>query len=280
MDQFNASLKRLKLKSVDILYLHSPDANTPILDTLFVINKLFQQNKFKRFGLSNYASWQISEIMALCDKYHLVQPTVYEGLYNAICRDIELELVPCLKRYNIAFYAYNILAGGLLCDKHKYDQLESNSIAKGRFQKRKHYMQRFWHKSLFDGIDLIKNTLKRVHGDKYMDKTSIVDASLRWIRFHSVLSKDMMETNPNGVIIGAGTHKHFLSNLDSLENNKPLNEDVVKAFDRAWNMAKKDTPSYIGNHHDVFYTKTIFHESKTNDIIKTIDNALQFLADN
>ena len=68
------SLERLQVNCVDIFYLHAPDHNTPIEETLSACQKLYESKlilcliyivfncldgKFKELGLSNYASWQV-----------------------------------------------------------------------------------------------------------------------------------------------------------------------------------------------------------------------------
>ena len=42
---------------VKILYLHAPDHETPLLETLTAINDLYKEGKFEEFGLSNFSSW-------------------------------------------------------------------------------------------------------------------------------------------------------------------------------------------------------------------------------
>ena len=42
---------------VKILYLHAPDHETPLLETLTAINDLYKERKFEEFGLSNFSSW-------------------------------------------------------------------------------------------------------------------------------------------------------------------------------------------------------------------------------
>lgn len=36
--------------------------------------------------------------------------TVYQGIYNALERRVELELFPCLRKFGMRFYAYSLLA--------------------------------------------------------------------------------------------------------------------------------------------------------------------------
>ena len=88
-------------------YLHGPDRKTPYEDTLRAVNELYKEGKFKRFGISNYMSWEVAEIVGICRANGWVQPTVYQGIYNAVQRKVEPELFPCLRKYGIAFYEFN-----------------------------------------------------------------------------------------------------------------------------------------------------------------------------
>lgn len=65
--QLQVSLSRLQCKSIDIFYLHWPDHNTKIEESLKTMNDLYKEGKFKRFGLSNYSAWQVKDIMRFCE---------------------------------------------------------------------------------------------------------------------------------------------------------------------------------------------------------------------
>merc|ERR1719181_2146311 len=99
---------------VDVYYLHNPDATTPILETLAAVDGLHKAGKIRELGLSNYAAWEVCHIHHLCAAHGFVKPTVYQGMYNGITRDVERELLPCLRALGMRFYAYNPLCGGLL----------------------------------------------------------------------------------------------------------------------------------------------------------------------
>lgn len=47
----------------------------------------------QEFGLSNFFSWEVAEFVAIAKKNGWIQPTVYQGRYNAIERGIEAECV-------------------------------------------------------------------------------------------------------------------------------------------------------------------------------------------
>uniref|UniRef100_A0A3Q2WZ53 Aflatoxin B1 aldehyde reductase member 4-like n=1 Tax=Haplochromis burtoni TaxID=8153 RepID=A0A3Q2WZ53_HAPBU len=111
--QLETSLQRLRTDCVDLFYLHAPDHQNPIEDTLRACNDLHKEGKFKELGLSNYVSWEVAEIVCICRHNNWIVPTVYQGMYNATTRQVETELLPCLRYYGMRFYAYNPLAGSL-----------------------------------------------------------------------------------------------------------------------------------------------------------------------
>lgn len=57
--QLRTSLERLGTDCVDLLYLHWPDYNVDINQTLKILNEYYKQRKFLRFGLSNFPAWQV-----------------------------------------------------------------------------------------------------------------------------------------------------------------------------------------------------------------------------
>ncbi|KAI4574406.1 hypothetical protein MJT46_003685 [Ovis ammon polii x Ovis aries] len=59
-------------------------------------------------------------------------PFCLQGMYNATTRQVETELLPCLRRFGLRFYAYNPLAGGLLTGRYKYEDKDGKQPV-GRF---------------------------------------------------------------------------------------------------------------------------------------------------
>lgn len=93
------------------------------------VNDLYHEGKFSRLGISNYMSWEVAQIQELCIAHGWIRPKVYQGVYNALHRSIEQELMPCLRKYGMSFYNYNPLAGGYLTDRYHRDDkdLEAGS---------------------------------------------------------------------------------------------------------------------------------------------------------
>lgn len=221
--QLTESLARLEQDAFDLFYLHMPDLNTPISATLACVDKHYRQGKFKRFGLSNYAAWQVAEIVELCKQNDWVQPTVYQGMYNALTRDVERELLPCLANYNISFYVYNPLAGGMLTGKHA--SVDANPQS-GRFASFDGYQDRYWKPDMF----AVMNSFA-----KACEACSIApaNAAIRWLVNHS----DITNNADNAIILGASTSEHLKQNLAACTQG-PLPDAVLQALDNGWQQVR------------------------------------------
>lgn len=230
LDQANESLKRLHIKSIDTLYLHFPDPNTPIEYALEGCAQLYEERKFKKLGLSNFPAWLVGEVHNICDKHGWMLPKVYEGLYNPLSRNAERELNRALDYYDMCFYAYNPLAGGILTDKYSG---KNKTLKDGRFINRPNYQQRYWKDSYFEAADRIK----RVCGKYNMD---IVEATYRWLAYHSMLNGD----RGDAIIIGASRLSQLETNMTTLENGE-LPEEVLSVIEEAWKICKADAPEYF-----------------------------------
>merc|ERR1712225_76070 len=118
-EHFNTSLKELGADCVDIFYLHAADRSIPFAETLEAVNKLHKEGKFVQLGLSNFTAFEVAEVVMTCKYNNWVRPTIYQGMYNAITRSLEHELIPACKKYGLDVVVYNPIAGGLFSGKYK-----------------------------------------------------------------------------------------------------------------------------------------------------------------
>lgn len=228
--QVNESLARLGRDCVDIVYLHFPDPATPVISVLEACADLHEQGKFKELGLSNFPAWMVADVWHICDKHGWVKPTIYQGIYNPLTRKAETELNACLDHYGMRFYAFNPMAGGLLTGRYgKFEDAPTD----GRFTHRPNYQGRYWKKSYFDAVEIIKSAAEK-HG------ITSIEATYRWLAYHSMLNGD----RGDGILIGASKMSHLKQNMESVEKG-PLPDDVLAAFEEAWNISKKDSPEYF-----------------------------------
>lgn len=228
--QVNESLERLGLNRVDTVYLHFPDPFTPVKSVLEACNELHSQGKFSELGLSNFPAWMVADVWHLCDKNGWVKPTVFEGIYNPLTRRAEKELNACLNNFGMRFYAYNPMAGGLLTGRYSKFEEEPGD---GRFTHRPNYQERYWKKSYFDAVAYLMDAVE-AYG------ITIIEATYRWLAYHSMLDGD----RGDAIIIGASKLNHLLQNMETVKAG-PLPQNVVEAFEKAWEISKPDSPDYF-----------------------------------
>lgn len=228
--QLNESLARLRRDSVDTVYLHFPDPATPVESVLEAMAVLHGQGKFKELGLSNFPAWMVADVWNICDRRGYVKPTVYQGIYNPLTRRAEAELDACLDHFGMRFYAYNPMAGGLLTGRYaRFEDAPSD----GRFTHRPNYQKRYWKKSFFEAVELVRRA-----AEKYGLGT--VEAVYRWLAFHSMLRPE----RGDAILIGASKPGHLQQNMDAVKAG-PLPGEVVQAFEQAWALTKADSPEYF-----------------------------------
>lgn len=228
--EFNESLSRMNLDKVDLLYFHFPDGKTPIDVALDTIAELHEQGKVKELGLSNYPAWQVVDIWHKCDAHGCPRPTVYQGMYNALCRNVEPELFPAIRSLGMRFYAFNPLAGGLLTGKHmQNEKLEGD----GRFARLKSYRDRYWKQSYFDAIGEIKKACE-------VENIPMAEAAYRWLVNHSMIKSELGD----GILLGASRIEQMEQNLIAVTKGE-LPQSILDAMDSAWEIVKHDSPAYF-----------------------------------
>lgn len=225
----------------------------PFAETLEAIDKLHKAGKFVRFGISNFAAFEVAEIVMTCKYNGWVRPTVYQGMYNCITRNIEAELFVACRRYGLDIVVYNPLAGGLFSGKIKSKDLvpESGRFSNTSSAQGANYRDRYFRESTFKALQVMEQATEK-HG------LSMIETALRWVVHHSALK---IKDGNDGILIGISSVAQLESNLDNLEKG-PLPDDVVASLDEAWHIAKEDSPNYW--HGDLVYSydtqKALFGE--------------------
>lgn len=234
-EMFLTSLSELGAESVELLYLHAPDRTVPIEETAEEMNKLYKEGKFKVFGISNFAAWEVARLVEICIAKGYVRPRVYQAMYNALTRSLEEELLPCCRHYGIDIVVYNPLAGGILSGRYKsLDVPDAGrfSNAPGNKQAGENYRKRYFNSIYLEALAKLEPVLNR-------HNLTMVETALRWVVHHSKLRV----FDGDGIIIGASSSQQLEANLKDFEKGK-LPEEVVEALGDAWASVKVVAPKY------------------------------------
>lgn len=129
-EQCHASLKRLGVEYVDIMYCHRFDPETPIEETLRALDDLVRQGKVYYVGVSEWTAAQMTEALAVADRYLLDHIVVNQPIYNMFERYIEKEIIPLGERRGIGQVVFSPLAQGLLTGKYNTGIPDDSRAAK------------------------------------------------------------------------------------------------------------------------------------------------------
>jgi aryl-alcohol dehydrogenase-like predicted oxidoreductase len=104
----DASLRRLRVQTIDLLYQHRVDPEVPIEDVAGTVKELIGDGKVQHFGMSEAAA-------ATIRRAHAVQPvTAVQSEYSLWWRDPEADVLPTLAELGIGFVPYSPLGKGFL----------------------------------------------------------------------------------------------------------------------------------------------------------------------
>jgi aryl-alcohol dehydrogenase-like predicted oxidoreductase len=133
------SLKRLGTDRIDIYFVHQFDKNTPIEETLRVLDDLVHEGKILYLGVSNWAAWQIEKALGISAKQGLASFNCIEPMYSLVKRQVEVEILPMAVEEKLGVITYSPLGGGLLTGKY----INPNRIENGRLVENEMYKKRY-----------------------------------------------------------------------------------------------------------------------------------------
>ncbi|KAL1746375.1 NADP-dependent oxidoreductase domain-containing protein [Schizophyllum fasciatum] len=228
------SLADLGMQHINVYYLHAPDRTVPFEETCGAINELYKDGLIKEFGLSNFNSWEVAEIYYLYKMNGWLLPSVYEGRYNAVDRVAETELLPCLRKFGIRFYAFSPLAGGLL---------SGNILSVEDFDKRPGTR---WDPKITGFAGFLRNSavpllpiIRHLVEELAKHDLSLTEAATRWLQHHSALDPERGDK----ILVGASLAQQLKTNL-RLNALGPLPPLAVELINAAGEKCKGLNPHY------------------------------------
>ena len=211
-EEFNKSLKRLNTDYVDLYYMHAPDYNTPMEESLEAMNTLVDQGRVKYIAVSNHAAWQLADMLAICEREGFAKPVMTQNVYNAITRTIEPELIPFLNKHPMGLTVYNPIAAGLLTGKHKNGPAINSRLADNEI-----YKNRYWN----DGN--IKSTQALIAIGEEVG-LSILELAFKWCYANERVTS---------IISGVSKLSQLEENLQTLEGDC-LSEEILEKCNQVW----------------------------------------------
>ncbi len=209
MEQCHESLKRLNTDWIDVYYLHRPQSDVAIDETLRALDDLIHQGKVHYIACSTFSSWGVMEALWASDSLKLHRFVAEQPPYHLFERSIERELLPMAETYDLGIMPWSPLAGGLLTGKYSRDAIPAD----GRLQAGNDWGDKHFKPEVFDALD----KLKEIADEK---GCSLTQLSMAWLLAQPAV------TSP---IIGARNQAQFEDVMGSV--NVQFTEEDLQRID-------------------------------------------------
>lgn len=215
----DASLKRLQLDYVDLLYAHRPDPDTPMEEIVRAFNHVIEKGKAFYWGTSEWSSQQITEAHAVAQRLNLIPPLMEQPQYNMFHRDrVEKEYMPLFKTFGMGSTIWSPLASGLLTGKYN-DGIPADS--------RLAIQDNAVMKRLRDGLDTEDGRVKITKVAKLIG----IAKNLGCTSSQLALAWCLKNPNVSSVITGASKPSQVEENVKALQFLPLLTEEVMRSIE-------------------------------------------------
>ena len=212
----DASLKRLQMDYVDLLFCHRPDIHTPVEETVWTMNLLIQQGKALYWGTSEWSAERIMEAYGIARREHLIPPLMEQPEYNMFHRErVEREYQPLYKEIGLGTTIWSPLASGLLTGKYNQGIPQGTRVSLSGYGWLRDEFESEEGKQRIEKVKLLAPLAQELG-------CSLAQLGLAWC---------LKNPNVSTVITGASRAEQVKENMRALEVVEKLDNDVMERIE-------------------------------------------------
>ncbi|KAJ7560107.1 hypothetical protein O6H91_04G114000 [Diphasiastrum complanatum] len=242
IEGMQASLKRLEMDYVDVLFCHRPDVSTPIEETVRAMNYVIDNGWAFYWGTSEWSAQQITEAWEVARRLGLIGPIVEQPEYSFMARDkVEVEYLPLYNSYGLGLTTWGALASGVLTGKYSQKIVPPDS--RFALENRKvltisflcdiecfTFLFLYQFLGALDTFNVFQNTITRYMVDDIFTKVDNLKPIADELKVPlSRLATAWCASNPNvsTVIVGASKESQLVDNLKALDIIPMLTSSIL-----------------------------------------------------
>ena len=215
MQAIDASLARLKLDYVDLVFCHRPDPDTPIEETVHAMHDMIASGKAVYWGTSEWSAEEIAQAWHVAERHHLHKPVMEQPQYNLFHRDrMEREYARVFRDLGIGTTTWSPLASGLLTGKYN-DGIPPDS--RGTVKGYEWLAERLTDARRLDVVRHLAPIARELD-------CSLAQLAIAWC---------LRNPNVSSVITGASRASQIAENLKAIDVVDALTPDVMARIDAA-----------------------------------------------
>lgn len=230
LEGMDASLDRLQMKYVDLIFSHRPDPSTPIEETVRAMDFLINQGKAFYWGTSEWSAQEITEAHAVAQRLGLHAPKFEQPQYNMLHRTrFEVEYQPLYVQFGMGTTIWSPLASGLLSGKYSQRAIpEGSRLSFGKVGMNAELRRQFESGEGLNGLD-IKDPDEAL---RIVDSVKPVAARLGCSLAQLALAWTLKNPNVSTTICGASRVEQMEQNLKAIEVVPKLTPEVMDEIEK------------------------------------------------
>ncbi|XP_059383712.1 voltage-gated potassium channel subunit beta-2-like isoform X4 [Carassius carassius] len=119
IEGLRASLERLQLEYVDVVFANRPDPNTPMEETVRAMTHVINQGMAMYWGTSRWSSMEIMEAYSVARQFNLIPPVCEQAEYHMFQREkVEVQLPELFHKIGVGAMTWSPLACGIISGKY------------------------------------------------------------------------------------------------------------------------------------------------------------------
>lgn len=228
-----ASLERLGMDYVDVIFAHRPDSTVPMEEIVRAFNFVIDQGWAFYWATSEWSAREIEEAYHVADKLGLSGPVAEQCQHHMFHRERpEKEYAPLYEKYKIGTTVWSPLASGLLTGKYNNGIPEGSRLAN--------------HKDFFKNT--LDNLLNDEDGKKKLSKvralSELAEKELGCSITHLALAWLAANPNTSTIILGASKPEQVVDNLKALDVIPKLTPEILEKIDRILENKPEPVPAF------------------------------------
>jgi aryl-alcohol dehydrogenase-like predicted oxidoreductase len=156
--QIRSSLERLGVERVDMYLVHAPDPDTPLADTLRLLDELVREGLVGSIGASNVDRAYLEEALVISQAEGLARFEWVQNSYSMLDREAEGGVLPFCADHGLGFTPFSPLAGGWLTGKYGRDRPHPEG---SRMTMRPQPYLHLQTDAIYDGLDALAAQAER-----------------------------------------------------------------------------------------------------------------------
>lgn len=229
MEGTQASLKRLQMDYVDLIFCHRPDKFTPIEETVWAMNQVINQGKAIYWGTSEWSAQQIMQAYSIARREHLIPPLMEQPQYNMFHRErVEAEFARLYKEIGLGTTIWSPLASGLLTGKYNQGIPEGTRATIEGYE---------WLRKRFES-EKAKQQIEKVR--QLAPIAEALDCSLAQL----ALAWCLKNPNVSSVITGASRREQVVENMRAIDVVEQLSDDIIERIETILDNKPSGEPDF------------------------------------